>query len=129
MKKLPKTIEHYFSSTQKAINSRCGKGSYKLIKNEFDANTWNAWFDLHKCTLQKIIDSKRIPSIERINPKMNYSAENCIWLPLQLNKAIGKIGYLNSLKKRFKAYIMKNIEDIPEDLREYYIKKYIDELD
>ena len=126
-KRLPKSIDHYFKSIPKSINSRVGKGSYKAIKNEFNEESWKEWFQLNLSSLNKIIESKRIPSIERINPKMNYSIKNCIRLPLQLNKAIGKIGYLNMLKLRFKVYIQKNLEDIPEELREYYIKKYINE--
>ena len=120
----PKTVEYYRKSVPVSINSRVGKKAYKLIKNEFTEDSWNKWFNNNLTQLQNIIDQDKIPSIERIDSVKNYCASNCIWLPLGLNTAFGKINGLKKELNCWRKYCRDHINEIPIVLQEYYKGQY-----
>lgn len=124
MERKPRSEEEYRHSTYASINSRVGKGSYKKIKNLFDLHSWNKWFNENLPDLRKLIEDGKIPSIERVDSHGNYEPQNCIWLPNKLNQALGRVHYYEKMADSARSYCSKHLEDIPENLRDYYRTLY-----
>jgi hypothetical protein len=125
-KKSPeKNIIYYRKSIINGIQSRCGKKrSYKNIKNEFTTDTYNIWFTSQENIIQKILDAGLTPSCERVNSAKNYCPENCIVIPNNLNRVLGKINGLKRELDNYRKYAKENLRWLPEALKGYYKETY-----
>lgn len=124
--KCVKTYEHYRKSMWKGIVDRCGKKrGYKNIQNLFTSETWEIWYNKNEILIRNLLQQNITPSIERVDSKKDYSPENCIILPANLNSTLGRIHSAKKQLKIFQKYVENNLHFFPDELREYYKQEYL----
>lgn len=115
-KKVPKNYssKSVIKSYYRSMNQRVNSGSYKKkgIVVEISYDEFEIFWNNNLETILKIYSNNLIPSVDRINSMDNYRIDNLRIIPLDLNRALGKIEQLqNQLKRlykfveRFKGYV------------------------
>lgn len=105
-----KTVKNYSSKTviksyYRSMVQRVKSGTYKKkrIKVEISYDDFEKFWLEHLETILKIKEAGFIPSVDRINSMDNYKKDNLRFIPLDLNRALGKIEQLqNQLKRLYK---------------------------
>lgn len=106
--KKEKTIEQYAKYYWNNMNNRVGKGCYKDITIEWEYSDFEKWFINNKEIFDRIKSANKSPSIDRIDPRKNYSEQNCRIIPSDLNTALGKINGLQSQLKKLYSFVEEN---------------------
>lgn len=109
-----KVIKNYSSKTiikayYRSMLQRVKSGTYKKkgIKVEISYDEFEKLWMNNLETIQKIQDAGYVPSVDRINSMGNYVESNLRFIPLDLNRALGKIEQLQNQLKRLYKFVEK----------------------
>lgn len=96
----------------RSMKDRVKKGSYKKkgILVELSLDEFSDFWYSHLEQLKKIQDAGFVVSVDRIDSKGNYSLKNIRFLPLHLNRALGKLEQLYSEMKRLHK-VLENLKE------------------
>jgi len=106
--KKDKTIKQLAKYYWKSMNSRVGKGYYSNIKIEWEYTSFEEWFIGQEEKIIQIKNAGKTPSIDRINPTLHYTEQNCRIIPNDLNTALGQITGLTTQLKKLYLFVENN---------------------